>query len=195
MIFLKILRQACCEPPSSFYRRPSQTSFRPTVPPDSFAPPPAIPSTSYGIPEQQLSIYGPPSDSYGPPDQSYGPPQTPAPIIHKHVYVHVPPPEPEYTTTRRPYDAQPVQKHYRIIFIKAPTQTAPTLRSIPPAPENEEKTIVYVLVKREEAPEVMLPPTPASTAPSKPEVYFIRYKAETTTTSPELVTESGGYYK
>jgi len=43
-------------------------------------------------------------------------------------------------------------------------------------PQNEEKTLVYVLVKKpEEAPEITIP-TPAPTQPAKPEVYFIRYK-------------------
>lgn len=49
---------------------------------------------------------------------------------------------------------------------------------IPLQPQNEEKTLVYVLVKKpEEAPEVHIP-TPAPTQPSKPEVYFIRYKTQ-----------------
>lgn len=59
----------------------------PTLIPDTYgAPPPPVPSTSYGVPDQPRSAYGPPT-SYGPPAIS-----TPAPIIHKHVYVHVPPP-------------------------------------------------------------------------------------------------------
>lgn len=40
-----------------------------------------------------------PSSSYGPPAPQYGVPSQP-PVIHKHVYVHVPPPEPEYTAPR-----------------------------------------------------------------------------------------------
>lgn len=162
----------------------------PTFPPDNYGPPPAIPSTSYGVPEQPSSFYGPPTLA-----SEYGPPTTtPAAIIHKHIYVHVPPPEPEYTTPTRPAAVLPVQKHYRIIFIKAPTQSIPTLPTLPDAPTNEEKTIVYVLVKKpDDVPEIALP-TPASTVPSKPEVYFIRYKAEeSTTTAPEIV--SGGYYR
>lgn len=170
----------------------------PTFPPGNFEPAPAIPSTSYGIPEGPSSAYGAQVTAYGPTQATlYGPPsETPAPIIHKHVYVHIPPPEPEYTTAQRPVQAQPVQKHYRIIFIKAPTQTIPTPPPLAAAPENEEKTIVYVLVRKpDDMPEIVVP-TPASTAPSKPEVYFIRYKTEVTTTSlPEIVSESGGYYK
>lgn len=199
VIFLKILKYTSCEPPSSFYQRP----FMPTYPPDDYGPPPAIPSTSYGVPEvygapTPSSFYGAPTQSavYGPPTQAsvYGPPAaTPAPIIHKHVYVHVPPPEPEYTTPRRPAEVLPAQKHYRIIFIKAPTHPVPTLPPLPAAPENEEKTIVYVLVKKpDDLPSITLT-APASTVPSKPEVYFIRYKTQETTT--EVPTSEGGYYK
>lgn len=72
--------------------------------------------------------------------------------IHKHVYIHVPPPDHEDIAEQ--HALQPVinhQKHYKIIFIKAPT--APSIsqqifqqqQSI-----NEEKTIVYVLVKKPE---------------------------------------------
>lgn len=173
----------------------------PTFPPDNFGPPPAIPSTSYGIPEEPSSNYGAPSQAsvYGPPTQAtvYGPPnQTPAPIITKHVYVHIPPPEPEYPASQRPVQVQPVQKHYRIIFIKAPTQAIPTLPPLPAAAENEEKTIVYVLVKKPDDVQEIVAPTPASTVPSKPEVYFIRYKTEASSTvAPEIVSESGGYYR
>lgn len=69
----------------------------------------------------------------------------------------------------------------------------PTLPPLPPAPDNEEKTIVYVLVKKpDDVPSITLA-EPASTMPSKPEVYFIRYKTQETTT--ELPANEGGYYK
>lgn len=191
-LLLKLFNQVNCEAPSSSYRRPNQPSnqqpFMPTYPPDNYGPPPPIPSTSYGMPEEPL--YGAPT-----PGAFYGQPsETPSPIIHKHVYVHVPPPEPEYTTPRRPPDPQPVHKHYRIIFIKTPTQPVPTLPTMPELPLSEEKTIVYVLVRKpDNLPEIVMP-TPASTSPSKPEVYFIRYKTEQSTSSPGSV-DSGGYYR
>lgn len=34
------------------------------------------------------------------PSMEYGPPTTMKPIIHKHVYVHIPPPEPDLQVTR-----------------------------------------------------------------------------------------------
>ncbi|XP_076253872.1 tweedleE [Rhynchophorus ferrugineus] len=120
-----------------------------------------------------------PSDNYGPPPppSQYGAP-APAPIVQKHVYVHVPPPEKDIPKPRKPIEVAPAQKHYKIIFIKAPTPPTPTAPVIPVQPQNEEKTLVYVLVKKpEEAPEITIP-TPAPTQPSKPEVYFIRYKTK-----------------
>nr|CAI5857034.1 unnamed protein product [Callosobruchus analis] len=95
--------------------------------------------------------------------------------VHKHVYVHVAPEEPEERRPQRILSAPAAQKHYKIIFIKAPTPPTPTAPVIPVQPQNEEKTLVYVLVKKpEEQPEINIP-TPAPTQPSKPEVYFIKY--------------------
>ncbi|ENN80438.1 hypothetical protein YQE_03142, partial [Dendroctonus ponderosae] len=129
---------------------------------------PSAPGDSYGPPS------GPPA---GPPPSKYGPPAQ-SPVVQKHVYVHVPPPEKDLPKPRKPIAVAPAQKHYKIIFIKAPTPPTPTAPVIPVQPQNEEKTLVYVLVKKpEEAPEITIP-TPAPTQPSKPEVYFIRYKTK-----------------
>lgn len=151
-------------------------SGRPEPPTFSYAGPQiplAAPSSSYSSSQQS---YGAPRSSppqYGPP-----PPSSQAPIIHKHVYVHVPPPEPEYIAPRKPISFPPPQKHYKIVFIKAPTAPTPTASIIPLQPQNEEKTLVYVLVKKpDEQPDIIVP-TSAPTQPSKPEVYFIRYKTQ-----------------
>jgi hypothetical protein len=75
----------------------------------------------------------------------------------------------------------------KIIFIKAPTPPPPEIPEINIPPPPETKTLVYVLVKKPEpAPPIRIP-APAPTKPSKPEVYFIRYK----TPSSE---GSGGQY-
>ena len=98
--------------------------------------------------------------------------------VQKHIYVHVPPPEPETFRPSRPIQVPTPQKHYKIIFIKAPTPPTPTAPVLPAFAQDEQKTLIYVLVKRpEEAPEITVP-TPAPTQPSKPEVYFIRYKTQ-----------------
>ena len=81
----------------------------------------------------------------------------------------------------------PPQKHYKIVFIKAPTPPAPTAPVIPVIPQNEEKTLVYVLVKKpEEQPEIVIPTQPP-TQPSKPEVYFIKYKTQVSHARPTEV--------
>lgn len=76
------------------------------------------------------------------------------------------------------------------MFIKAPIPATTPTPSIAPLQANEEKTIIYVLVRKlEPAPDIVIP-TPASTPLSKPEVYFIRYKTET-----EQSGGGGGYVK
>ncbi|KAJ9574418.1 hypothetical protein L9F63_025935, partial [Diploptera punctata] len=134
--------------------------------------------------------YSPPSSSYGAPSGGgggfgggggggggggFGGGGT---LIQKHIYVHVPPPEPHFERPRPIAPLPPPQKHYKIVFIKAPTPPTPTAPVIPQFPQDEQKTLIYVLVKKpEEAPEISIP-TPAPTVPSKPEVYFIRYKTQ-----------------
>ena len=55
------------------------------------------------------------SGGYGPPPQ-YGPPQQ-APVVHKHVYVHVPPPEPAYYPPRYAYCALEMGSRSRLPYI------------------------------------------------------------------------------
>ncbi|KAL5245365.1 hypothetical protein ACI65C_012775 [Semiaphis heraclei] len=152
---------------------------------------PGLTLDSYAAPISGGSNSGP-YPSGGPPPQ-YGPPQQ-APVIHKHVYVHVPPPEPTYYAPKKPVQPPPPpQKHYKIVFIKAPTPPPPTVPDIPAiAPPAEQKTLIYVLVKKpDEAPEIHIP-TPAPTQPSKPEVYFIRYKTQKQEGYPNSVASEYG---
>lgn len=77
----------------------------PQFPPLSISPPRTAAQNFH--PEYELPPFmmpSPPSapiTSYGEPAVNYGPPTpTMKPIIHKHIYVHIPPPEPEVQTTR-----------------------------------------------------------------------------------------------
>uniref|UniRef100_A0A182FIQ6 DUF243 domain-containing protein n=1 Tax=Anopheles albimanus TaxID=7167 RepID=A0A182FIQ6_ANOAL len=79
---------------------------------------------------------------------------------------------------QRPIQLAAPQKHYKIIFIKAPSAPAYQAPQIPLQPQNEEKTLVYVLVKKPDEQQDIVIPTPAPTQPSKPEVYFIKYKTQ-----------------
>lgn len=103
--------------------------------------------------------------------------QQPAQVF-KHFYVHAAPPEPEVPQFRQPPVLPPPQKHYKIIFIKTPSLSAPAPQYVPVQQQHEEKTIVYVLVKKpEEAAEVVLPKIEQK-KPTKPEVYFIKYNSK-----------------
>ncbi|XP_021946928.1 extensin [Folsomia candida] len=126
---------------------------------------------SYGLPPQQSA----PSSGYGAPSGGQ---------IHKHVFVHVAPDEPPEPRPSRPYKPPPPpEKHYKILFIKAPTPPPQEQQEIDLPPFPEQKTLVYVLLKKPPpVPEVKINPAPP-TKPSKPEVYFIRYKNQ----------EQGGY--
>jgi len=125
-----------------------------------------------------------------------------APVVQKHIYVHVPPPEQEYVAPQQIQQVAPPHKHYKTIFIKAPTQPTPTAPIIPQVQQDSEKTLIYVLVKKpEDQPQITIP-TVAPTAPSKPEVYFIKYKtqkeagggyAASSGSSYSGPTSSGGY--
>ncbi|XP_037810073.1 uncharacterized protein LOC119602564 [Lucilia sericata] len=103
------------------------------------------------------------------------------PSIEKHIYVHVPPEDleednqPKFVNQQQVFS--PPKKHYKIIFIKAPSYPTPNYSQLAAAvaPQTEEKTLVYVLVKKPELPS--LEQIQQSTyKSSKPEVYFIKYK-------------------
>lgn len=155
-------------------------------PPRRIRPPPQLSRqqelpSSYGAPSEG---YGPPPYRYEPPTIEYGPPipsqEYGAPtqqLVTKNIYVHLPPPEAE----EQPQPIQSIEpatpkKHYKIVFIKAPNPPEPQALSIPETPQDEHKTLVYVLVKKPEpTPQVQLP-VASTTEASKPEVFFIKYK-------------------
>lgn len=64
------------------------------------------------------------------------------------------------------------------MIITAPSPPSYQAPIIPVQPQNEEKTLVYVLVKKPEEQQEIVIPTAAPTQPSKPEVYFIKYKTQ-----------------
>ncbi|KAJ8977683.1 hypothetical protein NQ317_000447 [Molorchus minor] len=112
-------------------------------------------------------------------------------LVQKHIYVHVAPPEPEEVRQQRPISVGQATKHYKIIFIKAPSAPNPTAPTIPLQAQNEEKTLVYVLVKKPDDAADITIPTAAPTQPSKPEVYFIRYKAKSEVTGGGAIGAGG----
>lgn len=107
-------------------------------------------------------------------------------LVHKHIYVHVPPPDPEDEIPAQSQLAPSTipQKHYKIIFIKAPSAAPSPVQQqqqIALASQNQEKTIVYVLVKKpdQDHNELAASNQIGISAPAnKPEVYFIKYKTQ-----------------
>ncbi|XP_034486881.1 uncharacterized protein LOC117791282 [Drosophila innubila] len=109
--------------------------------------------------------------------QSYNPT---ASHVSKDIYVHVPPTEDsEERYPQPPLPALPPRKHYRIVFIKAPTPSVnkAALR-VQQAPV-EEKTIIYVLTKKPDPLDLQTAIEEAAPKQiSKPEVFFIKYKTQ-----------------
>jgi hypothetical protein len=97
--------------------------------------------------------------------------------VQKHFYFFAAPEEPDEPTSRISLPPTPRKKNVNIVFIKAPSFEDSTRVQIPVQPQNEEKTIVYVLVKKPDRQQIIIP-TPVPTPPSKPEVYFIKYKTQ-----------------
>lgn len=100
--------------------------------------------------------------------------QQPAQIF-KHFYVHAAPDDDEPPKPRNPIVLPQPQKHYKIIFIKTPAQRISAPQIIPVPQQNEEKTIVYVLVKKPEEDQDIVLPKVEQPPPAKPEVFFIKY--------------------
>lgn len=98
--------------------------------------------------------------------------------VQKHIYVYTAPHEEELVKVPKTIQVAPKQVHYKLIFVKAPSSPTPVAPIIPAQPQDEHKTLVYVLVKKpEEQPDIKLP-TPLPTTPSKPEVYFVKYNTQ-----------------
>lgn len=134
----------------------------------------AAPQFGYGYDAQQSAPVGAAhrgGDKYLPPATT-----TAAPVVRKQFYV-VSPPDDE--------DSQPKHKHlvlgkpqrtYRVIFVKAPaSDNAKVKYSAEYAPQ-EEKTVIYVLSKKDNELDASDIATPPPTQASKPEVFFIKYK-------------------
>lgn len=96
------------------------------------------------------------------------------PIIHKHIYFHVPPPEIEETGKIIPPILR--KKNYKILFIKTPLQESKSnLARLQEQMQNaaiEDKTLIYVLVKKPEEPKPVVLPI---AKPSDHQVFFVKY--------------------
>jgi Domain of unknown function (DUF243) len=117
--------------------------------------------------------------NYNPPSHHHHHVSAPVEVVHKHVYVHVPPPEQDDEPHQHDVQQAPAQVHYKIIFIKAPSYEQ-NLGKLLAAQQSktEEKTLVYVLSKKPDEINYETEVAKNTFTPSKPEVYFIKYKAQ-----------------
>lgn len=110
--------------------------------------------------------------------------------VHRHVYVYTAPQE-EEIFQQKVTATGAAQKHYKIIFIKAPSYSTYTQQQLAAQAQSQEKTIIYVLAKKPDEPGDITLPTVAPTPPSKPEVYFIRYKTQKEAVQPGGIVLDG----
>ncbi|CAL8122789.1 unnamed protein product [Orchesella dallaii] len=99
------------------------------------------------------------------------------PKVFRHISLFVAPQEPEQNRVRTIQTQGNPDKHVNVIFIKAPSQSNSQQTEVILPEQPEQKTLVYVLVKRPEAAgNNVRVRGPSPTKPSAPEVYFIKYK-------------------
>lgn len=98
------------------------------------------------------------------------------PLITKHFYLHAAPKDNEQLVMKKHFVIGRPQKSYRIVFIKTPASDGANVQLSAEYAPQEEKTVIYVLSQKEQALDVNDIATPAPTQPSKPEVFFIKYK-------------------
>ncbi|KAK4877519.1 hypothetical protein RN001_010025 [Aquatica leii] len=100
-------------------------------------------------------------------------------VVHdqKHVYFFAAPEE--YSSSRLRINVVPnSQRNTKIIFVKAPSYGSVVPEVIAPQSLSEDKTLVYVLVKRPEHGGQITIPSGVGVKASKPEVFFIKYKTQ-----------------
>ncbi|XP_037930393.1 keratin, type I cytoskeletal 10-like, partial [Teleopsis dalmanni] len=101
-----------------------------------------------------------------------------APLVHKQFFTISAPEDHDSLDRSKHFVIGRPQKNYRVVFIKAPSSSSANVKLSAEYAPKEEKTVIYVLSKKDSALEVNDIATPAPTVPSKPEVFFIKYKTE-----------------
>ncbi|XP_002001530.3 transcription factor SPT20 homolog [Drosophila mojavensis] len=129
-------------------------------------------------PQQQHQIFQQQATNFG--YNQLAQQQAYSPVVSKDIYVHVPPAEePEERYPQPVLPVGPPRKHYRIVFIKAPTPSVSKAAVRVQQAPVEEKTIIYVLTKKPDPLELQTAIEEAAPKPiSKPEVFFIKYKTQ-----------------
>ncbi|XP_005176557.1 uncharacterized protein LOC101892429 [Musca domestica] len=125
----------------------------------------------HGLPPTVASHRG--GDKYLPP-----PGKPLDPIVRKQFYVISAPEDSDSQPKQKHLVLGRPQKNYRVVFIKAPNPGAGNVKYSAEFAPQEEKTVIYVLNKKENELDASDIATPAPTVPSKPEVFFIKYKTD-----------------
>nr|XP_016924143.1 uncharacterized protein LOC108005392 [Drosophila suzukii] len=112
-------------------------------------------------------------DKYLPPAST-----TQAPIINKKFYLVSAPEDHSNDGKVKHLVLGRPQKNYRVVFIKAPAGDNANVKYSAEFAPQEEKTVIYVLSKKDNDVDASDIATPAPTQPSKPEVFFIKYKTD-----------------
>ncbi|XP_022211838.1 uncharacterized protein LOC111067105 [Drosophila obscura] len=112
-------------------------------------------------------------DKYLPPAST-----TLAPIINKKFYLVSAPEDHSNDGKVKHLVLGRPQKNYRVVFIKAPAGDNANVKYSAEFAPQEEKTVIYVLSKKDNDLDATDIATPAPTQPSKPEVFFIKYKTD-----------------
>ncbi|XP_037940524.1 uncharacterized protein LOC119673334 [Teleopsis dalmanni] len=112
--------------------------------------------------------------------EKYLPPATttPAPIVHKQFYVISAPEDNGNKGKQKHLVLGRPQRNYRVVFIKAPGSDNGNVKYSAEFAPQEEKTVIYVLSKKDNDLDANDIATPPPTQPSKPEVFFIKYKTD-----------------
>jgi hypothetical protein len=100
-----------------------------------------------------------------------------SPKVYKHISIHIPPKEEFDVPMRRlirPMN-QP-DKHVNIIFVKAPSSSSAQQTEVILPEQNEQRTVVYVLLKKSEPGQNDIKiRQPQPSKPPRPEVFFVQY--------------------
>ena len=103
---------------------------------------------------------------------------TQAPLIRKQFLVVSAPEDNDGQAKTKHLVLGRPQKNYRVVFIKAPAGDNANVKYSAEFAPQEEKTAIYVLSKKDNELEAKDIATPAPSEPSKPEVFFIKYKTD-----------------
>ncbi|XP_073816505.1 uncharacterized protein [Musca autumnalis] len=98
------------------------------------------------------------------------------PLITKRLFIHSAPEEHGVDVQQHDIAVGTPRKNYNVVFVKAPVEKQQKVKIRVTPAVNEEKTAVYVLSKKADAPIVETLVQEPVTTTSKPEVAFIKYR-------------------